>query len=57
MGEYRFGERRKPHRFCRGCGVSVMVGFGESGFVEERGLVAVNVGSRVACDHSVVYSG
>ncbi|KAK2766877.1 hypothetical protein FQN54_006191 [Arachnomyces sp. PD_36] len=43
MGEYRFGERRKPHWFCRECGTSMMVGFGESGFVEERGLVAVNI--------------
>lgn len=44
MEEYRFGEKRKPHRFCPRCGTSVLVGFGESGFVEERGLVAVNVG-------------
>lgn len=44
MTEYRFGGKRKPHRFCPVCGTSVLVHFGESGFVEERGLVAVNVG-------------
>ncbi|GME22862.1 Aldehyde-activating protein [Neofusicoccum parvum] len=43
LGEYRFGNKNKPHKFCMLCGTSILIDFSNSTWKEEREVTAVNI--------------
>lgn len=43
LGEYRFGNKKKPHKFCMLCGTSILIDFSSSDFAAEKEFTAVNV--------------
>jgi len=45
LSAYVFGKKGKPHRFCAGCGTSILIDFGRVEG-EDRKHLAVNVGRR-----------
>lgn len=44
LGEYLFGNKKKPHKFCIVCGTSILIDFSKSDMASERAVTAVNVG-------------
>ncbi|XWX02028.1 hypothetical protein V2A60_010060 [Cordyceps javanica] len=47
---YRFGNAKKPHKFCPKCGTSIMIDFGESEHELERTVNAVNIRTFVGIE-------
>lgn len=43
LGAYLFGEKNKPHRFCKTCGTSILIDFSNSKSEKERERTAVTV--------------
>ncbi|KAB2575863.1 Glutathione-dependent formaldehyde-activating [Lasiodiplodia theobromae] len=43
LGEYRFGNKKKPHKFCMLCGTSILIDFSSSDFEAEKEYTAVNI--------------
>ncbi|KAF2094948.1 hypothetical protein NA57DRAFT_45512, partial [Rhizodiscina lignyota] len=48
MNDYLFDDMRKPLRFCKTCGTSVLIDFSNSNFEKKEEFTAINV-SRVSC--------
>ncbi|KAK8001364.1 hypothetical protein PG991_013586 [Apiospora marii] len=40
---YRFGDRKKPYKFCPSCGTSVLIDFSESARDVDRAVTAINI--------------
>ncbi|KAK7954441.1 hypothetical protein PG996_015253 [Apiospora saccharicola] len=43
LSSYRFGGKKKPHKFCPSCGTSVLIDFSESARDVEREVTAINI--------------
>ncbi|KAK7715964.1 hypothetical protein SLS57_006715 [Botryosphaeria dothidea] len=43
LGEYLFGNKKKPHKFCMLCGTSILIDFSYSDWDAEREVTAVNI--------------
>ncbi|KAI0428682.1 glutathione-dependent formaldehyde-activating, GFA [Xylaria sp. FL1042] len=43
MTSYRFGNLKKPHKFCSMCGTSILIDFSESDRDIERQVTAINI--------------
>ncbi|KAK8135906.1 hypothetical protein PG984_003846 [Apiospora sp. TS-2023a] len=43
LSSYRFGDKKKPHKFCPSCGTSVLIDFSESARDIEREVTAINI--------------
>lgn len=52
MGAYKFGDKKKDHKFCKDCGSSIMIDFNRptaTGETDHRkDMVAINVSLDVA---------
>ncbi|KAF2171498.1 hypothetical protein M409DRAFT_50931 [Zasmidium cellare ATCC 36951] len=42
LKDYYFGKKQKPHRFCGGCGSSVLIDFKDAASERERPFLAMN---------------
>lgn len=49
LSAYRFGNQKKPHKFCRVCGTSILIDFSEADREVEREVTAVNVSAEHNC--------
>ena len=43
LKSYYFGQKTKPHKFCEGCGSSVLIDFKDAKHEKEREFLALNV--------------
>ncbi|KAL0260749.1 hypothetical protein SLS55_004439 [Diplodia seriata] len=50
LSAYRFGNRKKPHKFCRVCGTSILIDFSEADREDEREVTAVNIRTFVGIE-------
>ncbi|KAI1501131.1 glutathione-dependent formaldehyde-activating, GFA [Biscogniauxia marginata] len=45
LSSYRFGNKKKPHKFCPTCGTSILIDFAECDREIERQVTAINIRS------------
>ncbi|KAB2570862.1 Centromere protein V [Lasiodiplodia theobromae] len=50
LSAYRFGNQKKPHKFCRVCGTSILIDFSEADREVEREVTAVNIRTFVGIE-------